>query len=70
VEHVRADGWKARVQDGMVPIWSWLGAGCHPNRRTLETMEATGFEVAAVQREKLSPVIPVVIGIAHPNGTR
>jgi ubiquinone/menaquinone biosynthesis C-methylase UbiE len=70
VEHVRADGWKARVQDAMVPLWSWLGAGCHPNRRTLETMKAAGFEIAEVQRDKLSPVIPVVIGVAHPNGKR
>ena len=52
----------------MVPLWSWLGAGCHPNRRTLETMKAAGLEIAEVQYEKLSPVIPVVIGIAHPNG--
>jgi SAM-dependent methyltransferase len=68
VEHVRADGWTARVQDAMVPLWSWLGAGCHPNRRTLDTIKAAGFEVADVRREKLSPVFPVVIGIAHPNG--
>jgi len=71
IEHVRADGgWRARVQDAMVPLWSWVGAGCHPNRRTLETMKAAGFEIAEVQRDKLSPVIPVVIGIAHPNGNR
>lgn len=71
IEHVRADGgWRARVQDAMVPLWSWLGAGCHPNRRTLETMKAAGFEIAEVQREKLGPVIPVVVGVATPNGTQ
>jgi len=71
IEHVRANGgWRARVQDAMVPLWGWLGAGCHPNRRTLETMKAAGFEIAEVRYDKLSPVIPVAIGIAHPNGNR
>jgi len=68
VEHVRADGgWKARVQDAIVPLWGWLGAGCHPNRRTLETMKAAGFEIVESSREKLSG-FPVVVGVARRNG--
>jgi len=68
IEHVRADGgWKARVQDAIVPVWSWLGAGCHPNRRTLEAIKNTGFEVDEIKREDELPIVPVVIGIAHEN---
>lgn len=70
IEHVRADGgWKARVQDAIVPIWGWLGAGCHPNRRTLEAMKTAGFEIADLGHDKLS-AFPVILGVARRNGTR
>src|SRR2546422_855048 len=68
VEHVRADGgWKAFVQDAIVPVWSWLGAGCHPNRRTLKAIKAAGFDIEEAKRESELPIIPVVIGVAHKN---
>ncbi|HEY8767601.1 MAG TPA: class I SAM-dependent methyltransferase [Dehalococcoidia bacterium] len=46
IEHVRARNpvW-GRLQDLIVPFWSWLGAGCHPNRRTLDSMTEAGLEV-------------------------
>ena len=44
LEHVRSDGrllgW---FQDTIQPGWTWLAGGCHPNRRTEETVEAAGF---------------------------
>jgi ubiquinone/menaquinone biosynthesis C-methylase UbiE len=69
VEHVRADiGWQGRVQDAITPVWSWLGAGCHPNRRTLGTIEDAGFQVLALTRGKVGSGFPVVVGVAQPNG--
>ena len=32
LEHVRGEGKVARWQDRVQPLWSWLLAGCHPNR--------------------------------------
>lgn len=66
IEHVRyEDGLGGRVQDFLVPAWRWVGAGCHPNRRTLETMKDAGFEVVEMDRYKMG-MIPVVVGIARP----
>jgi ubiquinone/menaquinone biosynthesis C-methylase UbiE len=46
IEHVRSTRrWKARVQDAVQPIWTWLAGGCHPNRDTERTVEACGFTI-------------------------
>lgn len=46
LEHVRhrADviGW---LQDLIQPLWTVVAGGCHPNRRTEETVEANGFVI-------------------------
>lgn len=64
MEHVRFDnGLRGHIQDALVPVWSWLGAGCHPNRRTLQSIQTAGFEVKELQRQKLA-IIPVIIGVA------
>jgi ubiquinone/menaquinone biosynthesis C-methylase UbiE len=64
IEHVRPDGGlKARMFDAVTPVWRWFGAGCHPNRRTLESVKDAGFEVAELRHVSLSGM-PVIIGVA------
>ena len=45
IEHVRSDGWYGGVQDFLQPAWTKVAGGCHPNRRTVETVEAAGFQL-------------------------
>lgn len=67
IEHVRFDhGLRGRIQDAIVPVWRWLGAGCHPNRRTLETINGAGFGIAELRREKMGG-FPVIVGVAKPD---
>jgi ubiquinone/menaquinone biosynthesis C-methylase UbiE len=69
IEHVRAEDSKtARWQDRLEHPWSWFGRGCHPNRDTLATIEAS-LEVASLERDRLpnAPRIirPLVVGEAR-----
>jgi ubiquinone/menaquinone biosynthesis C-methylase UbiE len=68
LEHVRGEGKVARWQDRVQPLWSWLLAGCHPNRDTAATVEATGFRVEKLERFEppvpLSAFTPCVQGVA------
>jgi SAM-dependent methyltransferase len=72
LEHVRADDPKlARWQDRLDRPWSaTIGQGCHPNRRTLPSIESAGFEVELIERGTLpkSPPItrPTITGRAIP----
>lgn len=50
IEHVRGDGGFARAQDGILPLWRRLFAGCHPNRDTLSSIRAAGFDVEHLDR--------------------
>ncbi len=53
LEHVRSDHPQlARKQDRFERPWGWIAGGCHPNRRTLESIEAAGFELVEVQHEE------------------
>lgn len=45
IEHVRSEGWYGAVQDFLQPAWTKVAGGCHPNRRTVEAVEAAGFEI-------------------------
>jgi ubiquinone/menaquinone biosynthesis C-methylase UbiE len=46
LEHVRASGpLKARFQDRWQPLWTRLTGGCHWNRETERTVEASGFRI-------------------------
>jgi ubiquinone/menaquinone biosynthesis C-methylase UbiE len=45
LEHVRHEGWRGRLQDWLQPAWTRVAGGCHPNRRTVETVEAAGFSI-------------------------
>jgi ubiquinone/menaquinone biosynthesis C-methylase UbiE len=68
LEHIRGEGKVARWQDRLQPLWSWLLAGCHPNRDTAATVEATGFRVEKLERFEppvpLSAFAPCVQGAA------
>ena len=67
VEHVRFEsGLKGRIQDLITPVQRWLFAGCHPNRRTLNAIVDAGFEVQDLQRYSMSPIHPVIVGVARP----
>jgi hypothetical protein len=46
------------------PVWGWFGAGCHPNRRTAEALNAAGFDVDVIERRKMMAFIPLIRGIA------
>lgn len=65
IEHVRADGFIGAVQDFVTPVWRWVGAGCHPNRRTATSIRAAGFEIITCEEHPL-PLTPLIIGLAQP----
>jgi ubiquinone/menaquinone biosynthesis C-methylase UbiE len=50
IEHVRGEGSVAQMQDRVLPLWSRLFAGCHPNRDTLGSIRAAGFAVGTLDR--------------------
>lgn len=51
MEHVRADDETlAQWQDRLQGPYSWLNGGCHPNRATLETIDAAGFRIERLER--------------------
>lgn len=66
IEHVRFNGVRGSMQDLVLPVWRCLGAGCHPNRRTAEVIQAAGFHI--VDRQQLvTPLMPLIVGVArHP----
>jgi ubiquinone/menaquinone biosynthesis C-methylase UbiE len=69
LEHVRAaDPKLASWQDRLERPWGWFAGGCHPNRRTLEAIEAAGFDVIELEREALPDiprlVKPNIMGVA------
>jgi SAM-dependent methyltransferase len=61
IEHVRADDEKlARWQDRLERPWRVVAMGCHPNRATLERIEAGGFAVEELRRGELPRSAPIV----------
>jgi ubiquinone/menaquinone biosynthesis C-methylase UbiE len=71
LEHVRAeDPSLARWQDLLRVPWSWVGCGCQCNRRTVESIDAAGFSISDLRRERLPKaaalVRPLVMGTAAP----
>jgi ubiquinone/menaquinone biosynthesis C-methylase UbiE len=61
LEHVRAPSLKlARWQDRLERPWGFVAGGCHPNRRTLETIEAAGFEIVDLEQGELPGQVPLV----------
>ena len=69
IEHVRSDEEKlARTQDRMLPINVRVAHGCHPNRRTLDSIRSAGFEITSLERDTLKHapkfIQPLVVGVA------
>lgn len=61
VEHVRSDDpRRARWQQRLDRPWGIVAKGCHPNRDTLATIEAAGFEVEVTERGDLPMAPPIV----------
>jgi len=61
LEHVRSrDPRLARWQDRWERPWHFLGDGCHCNRDTLATLAAAGFDVSAVEHDRLPKAPPIV----------
>jgi ubiquinone/menaquinone biosynthesis C-methylase UbiE len=61
VEHVRSeDEGLARWQDRLERPWHFLGDGCHCNRDTIATIEASGLEIEEVERERMPKAPPLV----------
>ncbi|HET7048420.1 MAG TPA: class I SAM-dependent methyltransferase [Solirubrobacteraceae bacterium] len=69
IEHVRADDPAlARRQDRMQPINVRVAHGCHPNRRTLDSIRDAGFEVTSLEHDTLKHapkfIQPLIVGVA------
>jgi ubiquinone/menaquinone biosynthesis C-methylase UbiE len=68
VEHVRGQARLARWQDRLTPLWTRIGAGCHPNRDTRSAVERAGFDwrhVKSYQHQpNWLPTSPVLEGVA------
>lgn len=70
-EHVRARGAvRGRVEDMITPLWTRLGGGCHPNRRTGDDIAAAGFDIIELDRfpfrpTRYTPATPHIIGRAR-----
>jgi ubiquinone/menaquinone biosynthesis C-methylase UbiE len=70
VEHVRSDDPSlARWQDRLERPWRFVGDGCHCNRDTVATIEASPLQVDQVEHGRLPkapPLVrPLVRGTAH-----
>ncbi|HWP33255.1 MAG TPA: class I SAM-dependent methyltransferase [Solirubrobacterales bacterium] len=65
VEHVRSENPKlARWQDRLERPWRFCGDGCHCNRDTVATIEASPLTVEAVEKGKLPSSPPIVRPLA------
>lgn len=64
IEHVRGDAMLGRVQDAVQPVWGWVAAGCHGNRRTEGALRSAGFAITSLEHRKMAPWMPAIVGIA------
>jgi ubiquinone/menaquinone biosynthesis C-methylase UbiE len=61
VEHVRAeDAGLAHWQDRLEKPWRFIGDGCHCNRDTVATIEASPLTVEQVDHDRLPKAPPIV----------
>lgn len=64
-EHVIDDGWRARVQTLLAPLWKRVAGGCHLTRQTGSRLVADrSFDVVEIERFNLgvTPVRPFIRG--------
>ena len=66
-EHVRNDESRfwGTVQDVITPVWRWVGAGCHPNRRTERAIQDAGFRIDWLETVRMNPGTPAIYGVAR-----
>jgi ubiquinone/menaquinone biosynthesis C-methylase UbiE len=70
VEHVRAeDADLARWQDRLEKPWRFLGDGCHCNRDTVATIEASPLTVEQVEHGRLPKAPPLVRPLVRGSAT-
>jgi SAM-dependent methyltransferase len=63
LEHVHSPGWRGGLQAAITPVWSrTVGAGCHLDRPTLDSIRAAGFVITDCHRSGA-----LVQGIAVPS---
>jgi ubiquinone/menaquinone biosynthesis C-methylase UbiE len=66
VEHVRSEApGLARWQDRLEGPWRFVGDGCHCNRDTAATIEASPFEIEKVEKGELPKAPPLVKPLIH-----
>jgi ubiquinone/menaquinone biosynthesis C-methylase UbiE len=71
VEHVRSrHPGLARWQDRLEKPWRFLADGCHCNRDTVATIEASAFELEQVEHGCLPKALPIVRPLARGLATR
>ncbi len=63
-EHVRPAGVRGRLFDIAQPVWSVIGGGCHPNRRTEDAIRASGLVVESLEHSRRNG-LPVIEGVAR-----
>jgi len=70
LEHVRAeDAGLARWQDRLERPWRFLGDGCHCNRDTVATIEASPLTLDRVERGELPKAPPLVRPLVRGSAT-
>ena len=70
LEHVRSeDPGLARWQDRLEKPWRFLGDGCHCNRDTVATIEASPFELERVEHDRLPKAPPLVRPLVRGSAT-
>jgi ubiquinone/menaquinone biosynthesis C-methylase UbiE len=70
VEHVRAqDPGLARWQDRLEKPWRFLGDGCHCNRDTVATIEASALRLEDVERSRMPKAPPIVTPLVRGSAT-
>jgi ubiquinone/menaquinone biosynthesis C-methylase UbiE len=71
LEHVRSDKpGLARWQDRLEKPWGYFGAGCHPNRDTRATIEASGLQIDDIENGELPKAPPLVRPLISGRATR
>jgi len=63
LEHVRSPGWRGRLQALATPVWAaTAGAGCHLDRRTLDSIREASFVIDRCERAGM-----LAAGVALPS---
>lgn len=71
LEHVRAQDPKlARWQDRLEKPWLFVGAGCHCNRDTVGTIEASPLRLEQVERGRIPKAPPITRPLARGSAVR